>query len=116
MLVQVVSESGKVPPDNPLDTLISQQQRGTGEGLLDSRRISSLKTRPLYDRLEPDILTETGGLELSPTIYDDAEGRVIDKYGVRLLEVIRRSEFRNARFTSIFFRSSPLAPRRGVDF
>jgi len=86
------AESLSPSPDNPLDTLISQQQRGTGEGLLDSRRISSLKTRPLYDRLESDVLTETGGLELSPTIYDDAEGRVIDKYGVRLASTTPDSE------------------------
>ena len=49
-------------------------------------------------------------------LIEGVQFRADDKYGVRLLEVIRRSEFRNARFTSIFFRSSPLAPRRGVDF
>ena len=39
-----------------------------------------------------------------------------DRDGVRLLEVIRRSDWRVARFTSILKKSSPVLPRPGVDF
>ena len=103
-----MAEAGSPSPDNPLDTLVPLKQTGTGdlldrntftwklmsdipenrpggEGLLDSRRLNRQTTRPTYDEFEPDIgVTNTGGLELSPTIYEDQQGRVIDKYGVRL--------------------------------
>ena len=63
------------PPDDPLDTLIVQKQvMPTGA-----------QTRPVRDAIERDVLTETGGLELSPPIYanTDQTGRVIDAYGIQ---------------------------------
>lgn len=43
------------------------------------------QTRPVQDAIERDVLTETGGLELSPPIYanTDQTGRVIDAYGIQ---------------------------------
>jgi len=96
-----MAESGSPRPDNPLDTLVPLQQRGgalfdrntnTWKLMADipenNRGLSRQTTRPIVDATEPDIgVTETGGLELSPKIYEDPQGRVIDKYGIRLAEV-----------------------------
>ena len=72
-------------PDNPLDTLVPLQPRGTGEGLLDSRRLNRQTTRPIIDAIQQDTgVTDTKGLELSPKIFPKEEGGVTDIYGRRL--------------------------------
>ena len=88
-----MAESGSPRPDNPLDTLVPLQQRGTGEGLLDSRRFGRQTTRPVIDAIEQDTgVTDTKGLELAPKIYEDQQGGVTDIYGRRLASDLKDSD------------------------
>ena len=58
-----------------------------------NRGLSRQTTRPVIDAIEPDIgVTDTGGLELAPKIYEDQQGRVIDKYGIRLASDLKDSD------------------------
>jgi len=87
-------------PDNTLDTLVPLQQRGTGEGLLDSRRLNRQTTRPVVDAIEPDRAgSDPGGLEESPRIFEDEQGGVTDIYGRRLASDLKDSD--TARPTQI---------------
>jgi hypothetical protein len=101
-----MAESGSPRPDNPLDTLVPLQQRGgtlfdrdtnTWKLMADipenNRGLSRQTTRPVIDAIEPDTgVTDTGGLELAPKIYEDQQGGVTDIYGRRLASDLKDSD------------------------